>query len=343
MSRRSAVSKSFDRRGAVHALDGGRVEIAPGRVLQHPRAERMRQEHAAALHRRAGDAQRRHDRVGGRAVDGPPEASASCSSATRCSNGARSSTTSCCRSSSGASGAQRRAARDSNCSICSACEGFEQRLSARASGGMRQRVGDLPRPGRRSAAAADGRAVRRPRCADARPAQRGAAGNLARRRARPSCSSRTASPRRSSSATAWWSSRRAPGRIADISEIDLPRPRPLAVRGRRAVQRLRVAASATLFEEHGAARGAVVTGARETAGRRRCRRRSCCSCSSLPGRRCAGLRDQAGLHAGCRSANFVELVGGTAVVPRPCGVHADHDDRRASCWLCVVGVAARGR
>ena len=128
--------------------------------------------------------------------------------------------------------------------------GVRRRLSARAVRRHAAARGDLPRAGRRPGAAADGRAVRRARRADARPDERRAAAHLAGRAqhggVRHPRHRRGGVPRRPSS----WCSPRAPAGSPKSSTIDLPRPRPLAVRESPEFSRY-VARIRTLFEDMG--------------------------------------------------------------------------------------------
>ena len=72
---------------------------------------------------------------------------------------------------------------------------------------------------------ADGRAVRRARRAHPHAACRTSCSRSGSATARPCCSSPTASRRRCSCPTGWWCMTRSPGRIKEIIDIDLPRPR----------------------------------------------------------------------------------------------------------------------
>ena len=175
----------------------------------------------AGLIRAVRRSDRRRRGAGGR---GPTPTSASCSRTTCCSTGARCSAT-CWSSSRCAAGpASARGARTGAHRLGGA-GGFESKYPV---GALRRHAParrDLSRADPRSAASADGRAVRRARRADARAAAGRPADASGRARARPSSSSPTAS-----SEAVFLSDRVVvmtprPGAHPRGDRIDLPRPR----------------------------------------------------------------------------------------------------------------------
>ena len=171
--------------GARPSRHGG----ARRRIRLPGRAVRLRQEHACCGCSPASTAPTPATFTLGRqaASTARRPRSASCSSRRRCCPGSRSGRTSPCRSASAATAsasregavrellAHRRAAR------------LREQVSLRAVRRHAAARRHRPRAGARSEAAADGRAVRRARCADPREDERRAAAHLAAPAARPWC------------------------------------------------------------------------------------------------------------------------------------------------------------
>ena len=195
----------------------------------------------------------------------------------------------------------------------------------------------LPRPAARSAAAADGRAVRRARCHDARRHGARAAAHLGRARPRPRgaqdrrCSSPIRSPRRSSCPIAWWSCRRAPAASRQTCRIDLPRPRTVELRASEAFGRL----SLEIFR--------ALTGRRQPVGRLapalpdKTRR-------TTPGedhghRRHPDEERRQGHQRRCQAVR----LGGSVLPRRPAHRGGDRDPRRRARLLPGQADAARAR
>ena len=130
-----------------------------------------------------------------------------------------------------------RAARAAAMLALTGLDGLRRPLSARAVGRHAAAGRHRPRADHRAAGAADGRAVRRARRPDPRPAAGRAAGDLGSGSAPRCCSSPTASTRRCSWPTASWCSRRGrAGSSADVT-VDLPRPRDPSSAGFAALAR----------------------------------------------------------------------------------------------------------
>ena len=173
------------------------------RGRRHRRAQRLGQEHAAAAHRRPAAAGRRHDPIDGTPVTRRRPArrarlpgAAPAALATTLDNVAFP-----LELAGVADGAARRERATALLELVGVAE-FARRVPAPAVGRHAPARGDRARARARPGGAAARRAVQRARCADARALRRRAARALAAHRLDRSCSSRTASPRRSSSPTA---------------------------------------------------------------------------------------------------------------------------------------------
>ena len=214
-------------------------------VRQPARPERLRQEHAASLHRRPRVADRRHgfgQRRGGHAAARRPRHGVPARRPPRLAHGAR--------QPDAADRLPRRRSRRGAPArgvaprALPACRPSSKRYPR---GALRRHAParrDLPRADRRPEPAPDGRAVRRARCADARPDEHRAAAHLAHRAQdrdlRHAQHHRGDLPRRPRGGDD-----AAPGpHRRRSSTIDLPRPRRLALREHAGVQRATPAASA---------------------------------------------------------------------------------------------------
>ena len=150
-------------RSARSMRSPGRPRRRSGRDRHPARAQRVRQDHAAADHRRAGDAIDGSVTIDGRRQRprAPRSGSVSCRSRRRCSRGERSRPTcACCKTSTGRQPAP--PARSGRPAGRRRARRLRRRLPARAVG--RDAAARRARPGVRArrAVPADGRAVRRP-------------------------------------------------------------------------------------------------------------------------------------------------------------------------------------